>query len=65
MYREEARDSLFPRLDRGEGYKAEYLQSPKELRGGEEAFFKIHQQVLAISVFTSASLMDEDWFAFR
>ena len=54
MSREEARDSLFPRLDRDEGDQAEYLESPNELRGGDEAFFKIHQQMLAIAVFTSA-----------
>jgi len=50
MYREEARGSLLPRLDRGEGDKAEYIQSPKELRGGEDPFFQTHQQVLIIAI---------------
>jgi len=50
MYCEEARDSLFPRLDRGEGDEAEYLESPNELRGGEERFFQTHQQALIIAI---------------
>jgi hypothetical protein len=50
MYREEARGSLLPRLERDEGDQAEYLQSPKEHRCGEEPFFQTHQQVLIIDI---------------
>ena len=50
MYREEARDSFLSRLDRDEGDQAEYLQSPKELHGGEDPLFQTQQQVLIIAI---------------
>jgi len=50
MYREEARGSLLPRLERDEGDEAEYLQSPNELYGGEDPFFQSYQQVLIFAI---------------
>ena len=40
MYREEDRGSLLPRLSRDEQDHAEYLQSPKEHRCGEDPFYR-------------------------